>query len=117
MRPGKLDLEIYRGDWFEHPLEFFADDPPTIPLALDAFTYRAQIRRLGRGTPVLAELEVDVTEAAEGRLVLTLDDDQTAELPGDPLKWDLQETLDGAKPTTVLAGIVTVEGDSTREGS
>lgn len=106
--PGTLNLEIYTGDRYEYPILF--QDGDDAPLDMSG-TWRAQIRVRPTDATVVAEFEVDDTDAATGRLVLLLTATQTTALPDHPCVWDLENT---EIEKTYLAGSVTVDRDVTR---
>jgi hypothetical protein len=109
---GVLDLEIYRGDDYVHTLYFTDTQNPPQPHDLSDFTFKAQIRdRPEMATVVLATFTVDISGAADGVIVISLNPAQTRIQPG---HWDL-EVSDGANTQTWLKGKVLVEGDVTQE--
>ncbi len=120
---------VIRGDtrvWNEQINENTAaegETPVYEPMNLTGWTWLCQIRAdLNRGT-VIANLDIDDTDAADGKLIRTLPSDQADLLPGQtepdqkPLVYmDLQgtRTSDGFRQT-FKRWKVTVEGDSSDE--
>ncbi len=111
MPPASRDVEIYRGDTWAHSIDF--EDANSAPVNMSGKTWLCQVRASTESSTVLATVTVDTTNAATGTLVLRLTAMQTADLPTQVLRWDLQETT-GGTVTTWLAGRLTVTGDVSR---
>lgn len=107
---GNLPLNIKRGDHYVHELDFVTDDGVT-PINVTGRAYAAQVRATKLATAYTA-FAIDTTNAATGKIVLTLTTVQTRALL-DYAVWDLQETVSG-EPVTLLEGIVTASDDVTR---
>lgn len=110
LRPGRLDIKTTRGDDVGVPIDIreggeLAD--------LTGRTYEAQLRRTADSATVSAEVTVDTTGAAAGRLVLRLEDAVTDDLKG-VFYWDLEQTI-GGTVRTILAGRWTFDADVTRD--
>lgn len=88
--PGSYDLHGYRGDTFV--LNVTIEDADGNPLVLDPAGWAAQIKRRPDATNPVAEFAIDTTDAADGKLVLTLAAADTAELPERGV-WDLQQQI------------------------
>lgn len=112
MVPGRRDHRHHRGDTFTHRVTMTEADGVTLMDVSDR-TYAAQIRRTPASPDVIVALTVDMTEAADGVVILRLTSAQSAELPARSLAWDLQETVDG-EVDTILAGEFNVQADVTR---
>lgn len=108
---GNLNMNIKRGDGYPHELDFVTADGVT-PINVSGRTYAAQIRATKLATAYTA-FAIDMTNAATGKIVLSLTAVQTRALP-DYAVWDLQETVGSADPVTLLEGIVTAADDVTR---
>jgi hypothetical protein len=106
MTPGRLNLTFTAGDNFSHILRFTDADGP---MDLTGYTFRAQARRRASDDDAV-EFTVDTTGAADGVIVLELDD--TAELSG-AYVWDCEWTANG-RTETVLAGSVRVRAQVSR---
>lgn len=112
MGPANKDLEIYRGDDYVHQLIFTTNDSPPEPMDVSSYTFAAQIRdRPEKGTLLYAEFDIDMTDAADGIIVLSLPAAATRIEPG---YWDL-EANDGSSTVTWLKGAVKMDGDVTHE--
>lgn len=116
--PGQ-SAGIYRGDDYEHALEFWLDEDETEPFEFTG-TFTAQIRTelLNEEDAVdpdpapIAEFECDVSGAGMNIITISLPAETTLTLPRSGV-WDLQENS-GGKRTTILAGKVRVLDDVTR---
>lgn len=110
---------IYRGDSYEHVLEFWSDTEKTEPFVFTG-TFRAQIReeRLDQAdvedpspAPV-AVFNCELSGPGPNVVTISLTPEQTLSLPVSGF-WDLQEE-NGERVTTILAGKVKVLDDVTR---
>lgn len=110
MKPGRLDLTIYRGDTYDLTVKFRNKVDDT-PIDLSGRTFGAQIRRVPDAFGYTA-IEIDTGDAAIGVLLLHLDADTTAKMQCGG-EWDLQET-DVARVTTLLRGSVALVKDVTQ---
>ena len=110
VRPKTLDFSLYAGDSFAVSF-IFTDAETGEPHPLTG-TWEAHIRDKG---VLVTEFSVDETDAAEGKLALSLTGEQTTELAllGTPL-WDLQQSFAGG-PRTWYRGAVNLTGDITHE--
>lgn len=107
LTPAAVDVTYKRGDGRTITLTY----PETVDLTSPARTYTAQIRASVASTVVLGTLEADLTDAHT--VVLTPDDDAIALDPGSYL-YDVQYTIAGGRPVTVMAGRWRQIGDVTR---
>lgn len=103
-------LRIYRGDDYDFATQINnADGTPTNLLALGStFTAQARSNEL---SPTSYAFTVDATAAATGRLVISMARAVTATLP-DLVGFDIQVL--GSKMTTLLTGLIDVEGQWTQ---
>lgn len=118
--PGTYPLTLYRGDSREWTLDFTEDDGTTA-VNMTGHTWKAQVRETTDSTAILLTFTVNTTNAATGRLVVTLpaaqwDDPDISDItPTAKWKWDLEatRTADGFV-RTYLTGKVKVLGDVAR---
>jgi hypothetical protein len=116
--PGPYPISCYVGDTRVWSLAFTEDDGTT-PIDLSGKTWTAQIRANdGASATIMAEIDVDDTDAVDGLLVLTLTALEAANLvkkTGSDKKpaWDLQGD-DGTVVRTYLLGAIKVLGDVSR---
>jgi hypothetical protein len=113
--PSELDLALYAGDGVS--LLFTLTDSVGQPLDVTGVVL-AQIRaKRGDDNPT-ATFAADLTNGADGQVVLSLTGVQTAALVPDEAQfkgfWDMQWTRDGGQPVTVLQGAITCDADVTR---
>lgn len=111
LRPGKLDLDITRGDDLAVSMLFEEGDPPAA-VDVSTRTYTAQIRTSPNAATVAATFTVDMTDAAAGLIVLRLADTVTEDLLGSYV-WDLEQD-DGGVIRTYTGGSFVVSPDVTR---
>lgn len=115
---ARFDLDIYQGDDFELLIDVIDGDGA--PVDLTGRTVRSQIRRAPGALELAAEFDVDLTNAATGRVVLALPSAASAPLVGVyryDIKWN-DPTPIPADPdgmTSFFAtGSVTVDAEVTR---
>jgi hypothetical protein len=118
--PEQVDLKLYGGDGVE--LELDVTNGSTSPFPLDG-EVAAQIRGSRVNPDVMADFAVDMTDADNGIVIVSLTGDQSAALHGDPPTetfkgvWDVQWTpQSGRAPVTLVQGNVESSLDVTRLG-
>lgn len=117
VRPLDRAPALKRHDTWATEIRLMTNGATPTPRDVSALSYAAQIREepvvtgVATGAP-LAEMDVDMTDAATGVLVLRLTSDQTRDLPSAGF-WDLQQD-DGGTLTTLIAGKIVVVDDVTR---
>jgi hypothetical protein len=113
--PSDLDLELYAGDGVE--LVIGLNDTSGAPLNVTG-AVMAQIRVKNSDLTAAADFMADLTEGSTGKVILSLTGVQTAGLvQGDQEftgLWDMQWTINGGEPVTVLKGKVKCAPDVTR---
>lgn len=109
--PGKLNYSITRGDDFADSITIQEGDPLE-PADVSARTYTAQVRATADATTVTATMSVDMTDAADGVIVLRIADTVTDDLSGSYV-WDLQQDTAGVI-RTLVGGSFNVVPDVTR---
>jgi hypothetical protein len=111
MRPGQLNLDLYRGDSFSWAVYVWQDADKTAPVDLTGVTAKAQFRATPGGTDILAFT-----------CAITLPNRIDVKLPASAWTgftirkgaWDLQLTwTTGGDVVTILAGTVNVVNDIT----
>jgi hypothetical protein len=113
MTPAVLDLVLYAGDVGDFKITFKDTDDT----ALDVSTYglQAQIRK-ARASEEYVNLDLDVTNAATGIVIVKISEDVTRDLAVNKwdktAQWDLQATEPSV--VTLLQGSVTCKMDVTR---
>lgn len=110
MKPATLNLDVYRGDGFAKVISFVVG---ASAMAVDDWTFAAQIREYADSEDTMAEFEIDMTNAADGEILLVLTGATTAEFERSGV-WDLEGTVSGGEPQTLLAGEMRLSRDATR---
>jgi hypothetical protein len=115
LRPTTLDLELYAGDGVSILLTITNNEGEALPVGGE-ITAQIRIERLD--TDVQAEFAVDLTNAVDGNIVVSLSGEQTAALIVDEPTfsgvWDIQWIAEGAQPRTLVQGQVSCDADVTR---
>lgn len=102
-----VNLDIYRGDSYEHEFQWLHDDVP-VPLA--SWTGVAKIKDRLDGV-VLATVTVTKTDAVNGWFTVTLTGAQTSALTITTGVWDVQFTHTDTRVVTPVSGAVVVSRD------
>lgn len=120
LQPSVLDLSLYAGDGVSFRLICTDNNSDRVPIT---GTVMAQVRvdRLSSDDPIV-EFAVDLAEADQGVVQLSLTGDQTQELIADPSTvkgkftgvWDVQWTPAGQEARTLCQGKVECVADVTR---
>jgi hypothetical protein len=120
LQPQVLDLTLYAGDGVDLPIT--CTDGAGAPIDVNG-TVKAQIRlkRLDPDPPIEA-FSVNVVDAYQGKIILSLTGEQTMNLSSDASSkqgkftgvWDLQWTPAGKEPRTLCQGKVECVADVTR---
>jgi hypothetical protein len=114
--PDRLDLALYAGDGATIQLQITDADGNSLDVSGEI---KGQIRQQRTDTDALADWTVDMTNAPDGFVMISLTGDQTASLMtvnGNQFKgaWDVQWTPENVEPVTLLQGNVTCDEDVTR---
>src|SRR4051794_4766959 len=114
--PQRYDLAVYAGDGVE--LRLSAVDAKTGDNLDLAGEISAQVKAHRSDTEPLTEFAVEVEQAADGILDLSLSGEQTAALITSSSQfkgsWDVQWLADGEQPRTLVQGNLTCVLDVTR---
>lgn len=100
-----VELTIDQGSTFQASVNLANDDET--PIDVTGYTFKSQIRKSYYSTTSTANLNVTVVEAVNGKLVLSLPSDQTANIKAGRYLYDLKMTS-GNTITRVIEGIITV---------
>jgi len=106
--PLTKDLYCYRGQTYDQSLYFKQGGEP---YSLEGITVRAHIRPYENSTRLLAEINCLVS-AEEGRIRMTLSDEETAKLKPGKYSWDLRAN-DGTRTQYWIKGKFIVDGRTT----
>lgn len=118
LQPETLDLTLYAGDGFTFKLTVTdaASAPVNITGTVEA---HVQVDRLSVDPP-LAVFTADLTNAAQGIILLSLSGAQTESLMAHGSKgkfsgeWDAQWTPTGSEPRTLVQGKISCVADVTK---
>ena len=120
LRPDVLDLYLYAGDGIDIPINCTSGAGAPIDVTGEV---SAQIRleRLTPDPPIVT-FSINTVDAYQGKIILSLTGDQTAQLSNDPSSkdgkfvgvWDLQWSPANSQPRTLCQGIVECVADVTR---
>ena len=118
LQPALLDLALYAGDGANIRLTLTDNATPPAPLNLTGEVL-AQIRKVRTDADPLADFAIDITDPANGIVIISLDGTQTAALiPTGETEfegvWDVQWTATGGVPVTLFQGTATCVLDVTR---
>lgn len=97
--PGTLGLAFRRGDTVSTEIDFS-------PISLDGYTMTATVSSLVSGATVVA-MTTEVTNAADGKVNVSMTDEQTASLPVGTYQWEMTGDAAGTR-RTYLTGYVEV---------
>jgi hypothetical protein len=120
LMPDVLDLILYAGDGVE--FRVLCTDGNGAPIDMTGIvSAEIRLQRLDPDPPIV-EFTVNMVDAYEGRVTLTLTGQQTMELSTHPSskkgkftgEWDMQWTPDGSEPRTMCQGKVECSSDVTR---
>jgi hypothetical protein len=106
--PARFDLSAYAGDTFSVDIAIAQDGSP---VDVTGWTFTAQVRAKRAGA-VAATFTVNVTDAAQGELTISLSGATTATLASGV--WDLNVALPDGTVSTLVDGVITVTQDVTR---
>jgi hypothetical protein len=109
--PPTRHLSTVAGDTFSHTIEI--KNANGTPINVSARTYTGQVRRYTSSTSASATFTVDMTNAATGKVVISLSATTTAGLAPGPYWYNVQQTV-GSTVTTLFRGDFLVIGDETR---
>jgi hypothetical protein len=108
---ARRDLEIYQGDTFTHEIRIVDADGD--PINVSGKTFESQVRRRSSYDTIEATFSVDMTNAATGVVVFTIDAATCADLETGVHRYDVQQIVGGVVLTLVF-GRVDVRGEVTR---
>lgn len=105
------NITIYQGDTYAHELRI--KNSANANVTITSRTYTGQIRKKRNSDTAAATFTSEITNAANGIVVLSLTSAQTANIAAGTYVYDFQET-NGATITTLITGTVTVTGEVSR---
>lgn len=108
--PQIAKLKITTGDGYRLLLTF--TDRQRVAQDMSGYTYKSQLRP-HHDSIRFVDFSIDDSQVTEGILVLTLTASQTRSMKG-VWKWDLERSIVGQDPTTILSGTAQIIPDITR---
>lgn len=105
------NITIYQGDTYAHELRI--KNSANANVTITSRTYTGQIRKKRNSDTAAATFTSEITNAANGIVVLSLTSAQTANIAAGTYVYDFQET-NGTIITTLITGTVTVTGEVSR---
>lgn len=110
----ELDIEVYRDDSIYKELQILDIDDEEVDIT--GYTFLSQIRRDYDSEYIIAEMHVEIVDAATGSITIYHQGIDTNEVDFEDGVWDLECISDDATPivTTAFAGSVTITEDVSR---
>ena len=105
------NINIYQGDTYAHELRIKNSSNANVNIT--SRTYTGQVRKKRNSDTAAATFTSEITNAANGIVILSLTSAQTANIAAGTYVYDFQET-NGAIITTLITGTVTVTGEVSR---
>ena len=105
------NITIYQGDTYAHELRIKNSSNANVNIT--SRTYTGQVRKKRSSDTAAATFTSEITNAANGIVILSLTSAQTANIAAGTYVYDFQET-NGAIITTLITGTVTVTGEVSR---
>ena len=105
------NITIYQGDTYAHELRI--KNSANANVNITSRTYTGQIRKKRNSDTIAATFTSEITDAANGIVVLTLSASNSANIAAGSYVYDFQE-VNGATVTTLITGIATITGEVTR---
>ena len=105
------NITIYQGDTYAHELRI--KDSANAVINITTRTYTGQIRKKRSTETAAATFSYELTDAANGTVVLSLTAGSTANISAGTYVYDFQET-NGSAVTTLITGSCIVVGEVSR---
>ena len=105
------NITIYQGDTYAHELRIKNSSNANVNIT--SRTYTGQVRKKRNSDTAAATFTSEITNAANGIVILSLTSAQTANIAAGTYVYDFQET-NGTVITTLITGTVTVTGEVSR---
>ena len=105
------NITIYQGDTYAHELRI--KNSANANVTITSRTYSGQIRKKRNSDTVAATFTSEITNGANGIVVMSLTAAATANIAAGTYVYDFQET-NGTVITTLITGTVTVTGEVSR---
>jgi hypothetical protein len=105
------NITIYQGDTYAHELRI--RNSANANVTITSRTYSGQIRKKRNSDTAAATFTSEITNGANGIVVMSLTAATTANIAAGSYVYDFQET-NGSTVTTLITGTVTVTGEVSR---
>ena len=105
------NITIYQGDTYAHELRI--KDSANANVNISTRTYTGQIRKKRNSETAAATFTSQITNRANGIVVLSLTSAATANIAAGTYVYDFQET-NGSTVTTLITGTATITGEVSR---
>jgi hypothetical protein len=105
------NITIYQGDTYAHELRI--KDSANANVSITTRTYTGQVRKKRNSDTAAATFTSQITNGANGIVVLSISPANTANIAAGTYVYDFQET-NGAVVTTLITGTCTVIGEVSR---
>jgi hypothetical protein len=105
------NITIYQGDTYAHELRI--KNSANANVTITSRTYSGQIRKKRNSDTAAATFTSEITNGANGIVVMSLTAATTANIAAGVYVYDFQET-NGTTITTLITGTVTVTGEVSR---
>ena len=112
MVPAKQDIKIMRGD--TEILNIYLKNNAESPIDVTGDSFASQIRYTRDDASPAATFSIDIVDAPNGHIRLTLSSANSALLTVGPAFWDCQRTTAAGVRTTFISGKCTILADVTR---
>lgn len=100
------ELNLDQGTSFETAMDLAGDDGA--PIDITNYVFQCQIRKSYYSNSAAATLTTNITDAAAGKIKLSLDSAATANIKAGRYLYDVKMTTDQGVTTRVVEGIITV---------
>jgi hypothetical protein len=105
------NITIYQGDTYVHELRIKTSANANVDIS--SRTYTGQIRKKRNSETAAATFTSEITNGANGIVVLSLTPAATANIAAGTYVYDFQET-NGSIVTTLITGVATITGEVSR---
>lgn len=105
------NITIYQGDTYAHELRI--KNSANANVNITSRTYTGQVRKKRNSDTAAATFTSEITNGANGIVVMSLTAATTANIAAGSYVYDFQET-NGSTVTTLITGTVTVTGEVSR---
>ena len=102
------------GSDYADTFTFYSDACKTTTIDLTDYAFKAQVRSSFASETVIAEIDISTTDAADGKIDLSIAAADTLTLTAGSYYWDLRVTDGDGAVARWVSGSVTISGTVTR---